>query len=454
MPENIVFVHGYSVRSLDAYGQVPRLLATLSQSGQNFEIFLSAFDSLDDEITCIELAKALELRISRLEAQNKLSVKNAAFVCHSTGAIVTRRWILDRIASKKDIPSHFVSMAGANHGSTLAQLGRTQWAQFGKQVFDRSPSGQGVLTDLDYGSRFLLDLNREWLKQENNGFLSKTFCFSMVGDDNTANEKMFGGAGAVFWQVREIGSDSTVRISGSNLNYRMLTFDGGSTSPQLEVLQLKSKVAHKILPGVAHTGEETGIFDSIKSLDDKPLKELITALAVKSPQEYKDLSDRWDNENNDWQSIQANLSIDQSKCKSTIVFEARLPFDKPVDDYVITILDENSRAKTVSSSIMKNQPIQNNTNRSAVSFYVDYKTFSGAHPHILNLEIDRSPEKIQYDPVNYKVPQVIEGLIMANEFTYVAITLDEAVFHVLNYAGSLDLKAQWPPLPKEQWWVE
>ncbi|MGB6522714.1 MAG: hypothetical protein WBE83_13175, partial [Candidatus Cybelea sp.] len=129
MPTAVVFVHGYSVRSLSAYGLFPTLL--VAQGFQRADIELSAFDSLDNCITCDDLAEALEQRIALLEAQN-LDVSKAAFVVHSTGAIIVRRWILNRIlhnrataAAKLNLPSHFVSLAGANHGSTLAQLGVT-----------------------------------------------------------------------------------------------------------------------------------------------------------------------------------------------------------------------------------------------------------------------------------------------------------------------------------------
>jgi len=63
---HVVLVHGYSVRSLNAYANFPALLQ--AEGYANTTIFLSAFNSLDDAITCDDLAVALEDHISKLEA--------------------------------------------------------------------------------------------------------------------------------------------------------------------------------------------------------------------------------------------------------------------------------------------------------------------------------------------------------------------------------------------------
>src|SRR5580698_707748 len=91
---SVVLVHGYSETSLGAYQNIPELL-----SAAGFDtIVLSAFDSLDDFVTIDDLAGALELRVADLEATG-FNVRDAAFVCHSTGALVVRRWVLNRRAA-------------------------------------------------------------------------------------------------------------------------------------------------------------------------------------------------------------------------------------------------------------------------------------------------------------------------------------------------------------------
>jgi hypothetical protein len=65
MPKNVLLVHGYSVRSFDTYGLLPGLLQDDGFYAQ--DIFLSAYDSLNDDITCDDLSHALELRVNDLE---------------------------------------------------------------------------------------------------------------------------------------------------------------------------------------------------------------------------------------------------------------------------------------------------------------------------------------------------------------------------------------------------
>ena len=78
MPKNVLLVHGYSVRSLDTYGSLPNRLAADGYQPRN--IFLSAFDSLNDDITCDDLAMALEARISALE--QSIDITETAVIVH------------------------------------------------------------------------------------------------------------------------------------------------------------------------------------------------------------------------------------------------------------------------------------------------------------------------------------------------------------------------------------
>lgn len=67
MPTTVVFVHGYSVRSLSTYGFFPAPL--VAQGFTRADIELSAFDSLDNCVTCDDLAEGLEDRMASLETQ-------------------------------------------------------------------------------------------------------------------------------------------------------------------------------------------------------------------------------------------------------------------------------------------------------------------------------------------------------------------------------------------------
>ena len=125
------------------------------------DIVLAAFNSLDDTVTIDDLAIAMEERVTALGAA--WTAGPWAIICHSTGALIARRWLLNRLG-KGPIPTHLITMGGANHGSTLAQMGKSPLSYIQKLFAKQSPTvGANVLTDLDYGSGFLLKLNTDWM---------------------------------------------------------------------------------------------------------------------------------------------------------------------------------------------------------------------------------------------------------------------------------------------------
>jgi surfactin synthase thioesterase subunit len=178
-------------------------------------IYLSDFVTLDDRVSCDDLAHALDGQVNKLG----VDLGSTALIAHSTGAIITRRWLLDRRTQAQPLPSHFISCAGANHGSTLAQLGATQLAHIFRQLTEGLNVGQRVLQDLDYGSLFLRTLNRDWLNAWNDAsapLWREVYCFSMGGTDHSYWQNQLA------WESHEAGSDGTVRISAANLNYRLI----------------------------------------------------------------------------------------------------------------------------------------------------------------------------------------------------------------------------------------
>jgi len=177
------------------------------------------------------------------------------------------------------LPSHFISMAGANHGSSLAQTGKS-WLGYIQKLWTHHilSVGKRVLTDLDYGSDFLIDLNKQWLIEtvapaalaaigvsEGSG-LANLFVFSMGGDSHGHD---FGVD--IFPPSAEPGSDNTVRISGANMNY------SGLWPPRLNVglplsnfphlKRLLTPNASNSRPNVAHEAASTpGLRKSARDL--------------------------------------------------------------------------------------------------------------------------------------------------------------------------------------------
>jgi hypothetical protein len=428
--DRVILVHGYSVRQLRAYAQFPRLL---SERGiPNTNILLSAFVSLDDDVTCDDLAAALEDHVTNQIEGEGQRIDRTAVVCHSTGAIIARRWILNRRKLGKDLPSHLVTFAGANHGSTLAQLGRTILSKLYFGAIDHANVGAQVLADLDYGSSFLWTLNTDWLQAANNGDLNAVRCFSLAG----ANHSDF--IDQVFWQTKEQGSDSTVRTSSANLNYSMVQANPDTNPPSLTIKTLRTAVAHLILPEYTHSG----IIGGVKSASDPPFAALLQALAVDSDADYSAVCAEWSTRTQTW----TTKNTDQAN--ATIVFGLHGLDGRPINDNLILLQDRTGSAATVTPSLEPHQPIQNQVAPSSISFYVNVAKFRNTHPHIVHIEARRDSEYIDYTNVDYTVPDPQAALVREHEFTYVDVALKrdvDATYKTYSYDPARNVDAVWPP---------
>jgi len=435
--KRVVLVHGYSVYQLNSYGKIPALLESQYATPN---ILLSEYVSLDDAVNCDDLAMALEIQVGGAWNLNADDLAETAFVCHSTGAIVTRRWILNRFAQGLPLPSHLITVAGANHGSSLAQVGRTaiarvfRWiGQDGRQV------GERVLADLDYGSTFLWTLNAEWLDAWNNkGLANLVYCFSFGGDKHGAslllNIPEFPDVPG--WQFLEPGSDSIVRVSGANLNYSFVTGDavaGVLSQPR----KIAPRAAHLVIPGWTHGG----VLGGVQSAADPPFVALHDALQVVSDADYASLAVQWQQQTDAWSAQNS------SEVNSTIAFRLRDNVGRPINDSWILLQDPTGSATNMSGSLLPNQPIQNEAEHCAVSFYVNYQKFAQAPSHIVQIEAHSGSPNISYVPVKYPSAPGAQ-FVHPNEFTYLDVTIPRNVsgtYNVVSLSANPSVGASWPP---------
>lgn len=461
--ENVLLIHGYSVRTLNSWGKLPALL--LADGFKASAVYLSAFVSLDDEISCDDLAVALEHRIAALE-KNGLDLGKTAMITHSTGAIIARRWLLNRRARGGATLSHFISGAGANHGSSLSQLGRTELAYAYRALAEKSDVGKQVLADLDYGSEFLRRLNRDWLTEWNAGnpLHDDTFCFSLGGTDHSFWQNQLS------WQAHELGSDGTVRVGGANLNYRFINlrppydkFDANNIeimkvacphlvieTPEDPVKKISKKLyshtsqASKdtfglVMSGAAGaidqfvhggrapepvTSKVFGIFEGIESVYERPYQALREAFALQDPTKYPNLSADWAAETARWS--QEN----PEQTNSTVVVSICDQWGRPTQDSLVLLRDPGTTIQSTSQSILTHQPIRNEVCPSVVSLYVNYGLFSAAHPHGIHLE---ARTNTPYVSDHFVVDGPLSGdtadgdqvhVVAANEFTYVDVKVE------------------------------
>jgi hypothetical protein len=483
---SVVLVHGYSETSLGAYQNFPELL----HAAGFHAIVLSAFDSLDDVVTIDDLANGLELRVADLEATG-FNLRDAAFVCHSTGALVVRRWILNRRAAAKSpdlavLPARLVTMAGANHGSSLAEIGKTPLGYLQKLLFKHVLSvGKCVLTDLQYGSDFLWRLNDEWMTAWNDPvhpLLSQVLVFSM-GGDFIGNDK----AMEIFWATSERGSDNTVRISGANLNYTILEANPDCNPPLITPRTLNRPVPHLIIAGYSHFGSDTGILHATTP-DDAAFTALMTALQTNAAG-YDALAQQWHDANVKWAAGKPDDT------NSTIVFGLHDQAGRPIGDCMIAFWEEAdipgdprnitmpldrpaeadvspppaetaaeaatrqaviNASLSSSDTILDHSPIHNDVAIGSYSFYVSYPKWvgDGTRHHAVYIEAVSDSQYIEYKPTIYRPSVDINRLIQPNQFTYARVTLnrnpdDEYAFY--TWSPELDAaaraKANWRPFP-------
>jgi hypothetical protein len=461
---NVLFVHGYSETSLGAYFDFPsRLQAALPAVR---DVVLAAFNSLDDTVTIDDLADAMEERVTALGAA--WTAAPWAVICHSTGALVARRWLLNRLG-KAPVPTHLITMGGANHGSTLSQMGESVLGYVQKMFVKQSPTvGKNVLIDLDYGSDFLLKLNADWMDRWNDGSLDALSAFSM-GGDFVGNDKSLD----VFWQTHEPGSDNTVRISGANLNYTLLEVSHGIGGAGVTAVRPRRPVPHLVLAGYSHFGDNTGILGWRNPAGDFSVDAVAEALSVATPVDYVNVQASWAARVQAWSAASHAAHVANrtpSAVNSTGVFTIRDESGRPIEDCVIAILDQTAlggqinvvganavnrlvtAANNVSEAIMPHSPIHNNVQRGSYSFYFDYNEYLQTSPHWFHIEA-ALPGLVSFIPLTFQQPPTIDHVIYPNEFTYVSLTMKRdtsQTYAVYQYGPTLNLSGtKWMPFPPQ-----
>ncbi|HEY0382058.1 MAG TPA: hypothetical protein VGC72_07660 [Candidatus Elarobacter sp.] len=450
--KNVLFLHGYSETSLGAYYNFPQRLQTRIPALES--IVVSAFESLDDTVTIDDLAAALEDKVQSLEKNRGWKMNETAVICHSTGALVARRWIVTRALKDGEaakLPSHFITMAGANHGSSLAQIGRSAVGYLQKFLLKHGATvGARVLIDLDYGSHFLVRLNSQWLELMGKPPLSSTFLFSM-GGATTGGDRLM----QLFWPTKEPGSDNTVRISGANLNYTILEADPAANPPVFTIMSSAEAVPHLVLPDYSHYGPATGIWGFNRD-PDEAIDAAVEALKVADAGDYTDVLTSWTAKTNAWAK-----KADRAHVNSTVVFKVTERSGAPVDDCLIIFLDKKMAANdriaaqaSASDAAVPGTPfpIQNNADLASYSFYLNYDQYMKSSPHMIHIEAHNPSPLINYNVVDYDTPAPNDPsvhLIRPNEFTYVKVALardTDAAYAMYQWGPHLDL-SNWLPFP-------
>lgn len=227
----LIFVHGWSVLSLDTYGELPTLLADPTINGglklNISHLHLARYISFHNEVRMDDLIRAMDVALhDTLGVDQGERLPEFSAITHSTGGPLVKMWNRKHFAGSADNPlKHIVHMAPAMQGSALAKYAREKpgkaKALFETIVVDfpnigRVEPGLGVLEWLELGSKGIWDLAQDRLAEAQDP-VGRPFEFSLIGDtvDDTIEKR-------VFKAVDERGSDGVIRVAGGNLNFSYL----------------------------------------------------------------------------------------------------------------------------------------------------------------------------------------------------------------------------------------
>jgi pimeloyl-ACP methyl ester carboxylesterase len=243
----VVFVHGWGVRTPD-YGPLPQRLRELAGAA-TLDVWLSDYISYSDSVTMTDLALAFERA-----RQAAFPVTPFACVTHSTGGPVLRTW-LDLLYRDRDYPlTHLIMLAPPNHGSALAQLGKSRIARMALWFGGREP-GERILDWLELGSPEAWDLNLRWARS--NWAARGVRCFVLTGTH--VDRKLYDHLNSY---TGERGSDGVVRAASANLNYSVLRLrQAAGGFETVEKLETEPNF-FALLPDASHTGIRSGIMRS------------------------------------------------------------------------------------------------------------------------------------------------------------------------------------------------
>lgn len=260
----VLFVHGWSVTHTNTYGELPQWLEHQSKAGvlhiQVGNIYLGQYISFDDTVTIDDIARAFDHAVRDQLADKLRDGKRFACITHSTGGLIVRKWM--DLYFKNNLAacplSHLIMLAPANHGSALAQLGKSRLARI-KDFFEGIEPGQHVLDWLELGSDMSWQLNESWLGYD--GLAHNIYSFVLTGQ---AIDRQFYDA--VNSYTGEAGSDGIVRVAATNMNYSLLQLrQEGTNGENLVVAKMTrtQPMAFGILPGCSHSGKKMGIIRSV-----------------------------------------------------------------------------------------------------------------------------------------------------------------------------------------------
>ncbi|MDX2268591.1 MAG: hypothetical protein NW208_10830 [Bryobacter sp.] len=402
----IVFVHGWSVRSTATYGHLPERLAQETGLKVN-HIYLGKYVSFDDAVTLDDLAQAFDAAI------REQAIREMVCITHSTGGPLVRHW-LSRYAGKGHALRKLIMLAPANHGSALAQLGKGRLGRI-KAFFESIEPGQKILDWLELGSEEQWELNKQWLTFD----ALAHGCFPFVLAGETIDRKFYDHLNSY---TGEPGGDGVVRVAAANLNFEYVRLEQGKGGELAAVRWQRSpQCALRVVPNAAHGGEELGILRGIPASGEHPsYTAILEALAVHTEQDYVNLLAQWASQN------QARAP------HSMVVFRVKDDTGRLVEDYdLLLTAGEAASPDDLPKGFFRDRQ-RNKLHPGKLTYFLDHTKLAELP---IGFVVQARPEKglVSYSPAAI-APAQLAGVLRSDETLMVDIqlrrTIDRACFQL------------------------
>lgn len=437
----LIFVHGWSVTNTNTYGDLPAALAAAAgQHGLELKvnhIHLGKYISFHDEVTLDDIARAFDFALRELEPGGA-TISRFSCITHSTGGPVVRHWVEKYYGARnlKDLPlQHLVMLAPANHGSSLAIIGKKRIGRL-KAWFDDVEPGQRVLDWLELGSAGQWQLNEAWLgyKAPQNGF----YPFVLTGQGIDTKFYDFLNSYLV-----ENGSDGVVRVAGANMNYRFLSLSqteepvgsGGTTRLATNKKPVRSSppMPLGVFHQFSHSGRKMGILAVSRKRDahQQIVSTVLDCLRVQSPQDYQQMDTQ----------LQALTTTEQQKspkgkddpidryCMLAIRIRDQYGNVLPDQDFDVLLLGGSSyRPDQLPKGFLVDRQL--NVKNDCLVLYLNADAMIKLKNGLFGLRVVARPQKgfAYFEPAEFRSEGIAaEQVFAVNETTYIDITMNRKV---------------------------
>lgn len=437
----LVFVHGWSVTHTNNYGDFPKSLQVEArQRGLDLSIdhiHLGKYISFDDDVTMDDIARALDFALRELAAPGE-DIAEFSCITHSTGGPVVRYW-LERFYGAAGLSRsplrHLVMLAPANHGSSLAIIGKQRIGRL-KAWFNDVEPGQQVLDWLVLGSDGQQQLNEAFLRYKPGRGAFYPFVITGQGIDTSFYDFLNS-------YLVENGSDGVIRVAGANLNYRYLNLlqsdqpvdgapQGTRLLPPKQAVRVAPRTPLAVLHDASHSGRKMGILSAGKKREvhQRTVSSVVDCLLVNDASAYQQLAKSF-----------AQLSREQQQLTPK-------GKDQPIDRYSMLVVRVSDQFGTPIASgdfdvLLLGGP-DYQPDQLPKGFFVDRQLNPNSHALVYYLNADRMkalqngfglravvrPESgfAYFDHAEFRSEGLaVDKVFAPNETTYVNITMQRRV---------------------------